>query len=716
MPPATGAALRGITFGRAVCGEFGEALRREWLVTNGLGGFGAGTLAGCQTRRYHGLLIAAEQPPVGRTALLVDFDVVVRLDGRDYELACHEYVDGTVHPHGYRLIESFTLEGTVPTWTYAVGAARLVKRVFMGRGVNTTFVTFTLERALGPVSLAVRPLCTARDYHWQRRGAEGFDSEPTDGGCRVTASGTAAALVLTADRGRFAASPGLHWNLRHREEAARGLDSQEDLYTPGSFAATLEAGGTLSFTATTEAYVAPAAVALGELRSHEAALLGSVAGPQPPWVEQLVLAADQFIVARGPAAPSAGLAVPNEGSAAPRGRSAAPGGRTVIAGYPWFGDWGRDTMIALPGLTLATGRPAVGAEILRTFAAHISDGLLPNRFPDAGGAPEYNTVDATLWYFVAVHEHLQATGDLGLVRELYPVLANSVDWHRRGTRHGIAVDPDDGLLRAGEPGVQLTWMDAKVGDWVVTPRTGKAVEINALWCNALAILAAFARELSNKGAARAFEAAARAAQASFAARFWFEGGGYLYDVIDGPGSGAPDSSLRPNQLLALGLPYPVLDPARAAAVLAACERELLTSYGLRTLNPLNPAYVPHYSGDPRQRDGAYHQGTVWPWLLGAFVRAQLAVHGDVARARSYLAPIAHHLADACIGQVSEIFDADPPHTPRGCIAQAWSVAEVLRSWIELGAATARRAGPAVASTAESRTPRTLRAPRARTTP
>ena len=687
-----------MTFGRAVCGELGDALRREWLVTNGLGGYGAGTLAGCQTRRYHGLLIAAEQPPVGRTAMLVDLDVVAHVDGRDHELACHEYADGTVHPHGYRLIESFTLDGTVPTWTYALGAARLVKRVFMGRGVNTAYVTFTLVRSLGPVSLTTRPLCTGRDYHWQRRGADGYAGEPVDGGCRVSASGTAAALTLTADMGRFTANPGMHWNLRHREEAARGLDSQEDLYTPGSFEATLEPGATVSFTATSEAHADAAAVALSDLRRHEAALLGSFTAPQPAWVGQLVLAADQFIVGRRVAAAGEG--------------SAAPAGRTVIAGYPWFADWGRDTMIALPGLTLATGRPAVAAEILRTFAEHVSEGLLPNRFPDAGGAPEYNTVDATLWYFVAVHEYLKATNDLALVRELYPVLEDIVAWHRRGTRHGIAVDERDGLLKAGEPGVQLTWMDAKVGDWVVTPRTGKPVEINALWCNALAILGSFARQLSGKGAAKAFEAAATAAQASFAARFWYEDGGYLYDLIDGPDGEAPETALRPNQLLALALPYPVLEEARAASVLAACERELLTSYGLRTLNPGNPAYAPYYAGDQRQRDGAYHQGTVWPWLLGAFVRAHWAVHGDAASARSYLAPLEHHLADACIGQISEIFDADPPHTPRGCFAQAWSVAEVLRSWIELGGASSPRALATSAAPA-SRAARRLRAPRTR---
>jgi len=695
-----------LKFGRELCGELGPALRREWLVTNGLGGYGAGTVAGCQTRRYHGLLVAAVLPPVGRTVLLVDLDVVAEVDGHRYELACHEYVDGTVNPAGYRLIESFCLDGTVPTWTYALGAARLKKRVFMARDRNTTYVTYTLERSLASLALSVRPLCTGRDYHWHRRGGSGYRTELIDAGCRVAASGVGSELALTADHGAFAAAPDIHWNLRHRAEAARGLDSEEDLYAPGVFAVTLEPGMTVSFTATIEPQAAAAPAALAELRRHEVRLLEAVDAAAPAWIRQLVLAADQFLVGRRGADASGDL----------------PGGTTVIAGYPWFSDWGRDTMIALPGLTLATGRPALAAGILRTFARHVSQGLLPNRFPDAGEAPEYNTVDATLWYFVALHEYLAATGDLVLARELFPVLVEIVDWHRRGTRHGIGADPADGLLRAGEPGVQLTWMDAKVGDWVVTPRIGKPVEINALWCNALAILRDLAERLGERRAAGELTALAARACEAFAAKFWFASGGYLYDVIDGPDGAPPDASLRPNQLLALALPHPVLDRARAACVLAACERELLTSYGLRTLDPGHPAYVPQYGGDQRQRDGAYHQGTVWPWLLGAFVRAHYAVHGDLARARSYLAPLEHHLADACIGQVSEIFDADPPHAPRGCFAQAWSVAEVLRAWVELGGAAAQGAARATSATAAvraagarsvaapSRASRTLRAP------
>jgi predicted glycogen debranching enzyme len=661
--------LTSAPLGREICCEFEQALQREWLITNGLGGFGAGTVAGCQTRRYHGLLIAARTPPTGRALFLVDVDVTARVGGRDYELACHEYGGGVVRPDGYRLIESFRLEGTVPAWTYALGPARLTRRLFMAHGQNTVYVHFTLERGDEPVRLLLRPLCTARDYHWHRRGGEGFAIEPIEDGCRVVASGSEHRLSITADCGAFRPAPDYHWNLLHRQEAERGLDAIEDLFAPGVFELELEPGGVASLTATIGTQAAGAAAALTALRMREAALLESLSGEHPDWIHRLVLAADQFIVARS-------------GSVAGDGSRPAAG-TTVIAGYPWFADWGRDTMIALPGLALATGRAGVAAQILRTFARHVDRGMVPNRFPDDGDTPEYNTADATLWYFVALQTYVQATHDLELARELLPTLLDIESWHRRGTRHGIVVDPDDGLLRAGEPGQQLTWMDAKVGGWVVTPRIGKPVEINALWCNALQIIAALAERLGDWRLAMDFRNAGRNATASFQHRFWYAEGGYLYDVIDGPEHQPPDASLRPNQLLALALPHAVLDSARARRVLEVCERELLTSYGLRTLEPGDRAYVGRYGGDQWQRDGAYHQGTVWPWLLGLFARAHLALHGDRQRAATYLAPLEQHLADACIGQISEIFDGDAPHRPRGCFAQAWSVAEILRAWVEI---------------------------------
>jgi predicted glycogen debranching enzyme len=654
-----------ITLGRDLCGDLEQSLRREWLVTNGLGGFGAGTVGGCQTRRYHGLLIAAQQPPVQRRMLLVDLDVQVKIGGHRYDLGLHEYADGTIAPTGHRLIESFTLDGTVPTWRYALGGARLTRRVYMARGRNTTYVTFSIDRAPSPVILTIRPLCSGRDYHWHRRGPEGYQLLAAEKGCRIVTQAGAPALALSTDVGEFFEAPDVHWNLRHRVEAQRGLDSVEDLFTPGTWTATLVAGQSIAVTATIEATSPRADLALAELRAHEAGLLATAPADLPDWARRLVLAADQFIVRRSD-------------------ENDRDGGSTVIAGYPWFSDWGRDTMIALPGLTLTTGRAPVAAQILRTFARHVHQGLLPNRFPDAGEAPEYNTVDATLWYFVALHEYLRVTRDVALARELYPVLAKIVDWHRRGTLHGIGVDPKDGLLRAGAPGVQLTWMDAKVGDWVVTPRAGKPVEINALWCNALRILAGIAKDIGDVPAARELETAAQAATESFASRFWYADGGYLYDVID-TDTGLADVSIRPNQILALALPYEVVERGRAASILAICENELLTSNGVRTLAPGTAGYTSKYRGGPADRDAAYHQGTVWPWLLGAFARAHFRVFGDPVAASAFLEPIALHLRDACIGQISEIFDADPPHDPQGCFAQAWSVAEVLRAWCEIGA-------------------------------
>jgi predicted glycogen debranching enzyme len=655
-----------LKFGGEICGDVEQSLRREWLVTNGLGGFGCGTLAGCQTRRYHGLLVAAAHPPVVRTMLLVDLDVVARVDGRVYELSCHEYEGGVIHPLGNFLIESFVLEGAVPTWTYALGSARLIKRVFMASAANTTYVTFTLARALAPIALTVRPLCTGRDYHSHRRGGDGYQMTRIANGCTVMTYGVAANLAITADSGEFVAAPYMQWNLRHRLEAARGLDSTEDLYSPGTFELTISQEEIVSFTATIESQTRSSQSVLAELRARESQLVEGMSGTAPDWVRQLALGADQFIVAR------AGVA----------------DGKSVIAGYPWFGDWGRDTMIALPGLMLSTGRFADAVAVLRTFARYVSDGLLPNRFPDSGVAPEYNTVDATLWYFVAIYEYLQATDDISFAQEIFPVLNDIIAWHRRGTRHSIAVDPDDGLLHAGEPGVQLTWMDAKVDQSVVTPRIGKPVEINALWCNALWIAGQIAIQVGETTVARQLSLASRTTADTFARRFWFDDGQHLYDLIDSPTQPSKDTSLRPNQLIALALPYPVIEESRARLILRACERDLLTPYGLRTLDPEDPHYLGHYGGDQRQRDSAYHQGTVWTWLLGGFARAHFTLYGDARRAASYLAPLEQHLRDGCIGQISEIFDADPPHAPQGCFAQAWSVAEVLRAWFEI-----QRPGP-----------------------
>jgi predicted glycogen debranching enzyme len=492
------------------------------------------------------------------------------------------------------------------------------------------------------------------------------------GGCRVTAFAGARPFRLLIDRGEFRSEPDWYWNFRHRIEAARGLDAIEDLWRPGTFHASLESGESVTLIATAEPEFESPAVALERENSRRRALQRAVPAGAPCWARRLTRAADQFIVRRSR---SDGM----------------PAGTTVIAGYPWFSDWGRDTMIALPGLALATGRIKDAASILRTFAEHVSEGMLPNRFPDGGEPPEYNTVDATLWYFHAIAAYLEASGDRALLRDLYPVLRGIVDWHRRGTRYGIRVDPQDGLLFAGETGVQLTWMDAKVGDWVVTPRIGKPVEVNALWHYALTQLAEWARALKDSRAAADYRAAAVRAAASFTQRYWYPAGGYLYDVIDGAGNSV-DSSLRPNQIFAVSLGTNLLDAVRARAVVDVCAREFLTPVGLRSLATSDPRYAGHYLGDPRQRDAIYHQGTVWTWLLGPYALAHHRVYGDTEHALALLEGLAPHLDDACIGSVSEIMDGDAPHSPRGCFAQAWSVAETLRAYHRL---TAQRTGTAV---------------------
>jgi predicted glycogen debranching enzyme len=646
---------------RSCFAERAGALAREWLVTNGLGGFAAGTVAQAHTRRYHGLLVAALRPPLERVVMVSKVDAVASYRGSRFELSANEYGDGTLAPRGFELLGDFHLDGLTPVWSYALTDALLVQRVWMDQGRNTTRLSYTLQQASAPLRLQLTPLCTYRDYHAHGRASAGPAVGATSQGCEITWFEGARSYRLAVDRGGFHADQDWHWNFHHSLESERGLDANEDLLRPGVFGVELQPGDTVTLTMTAER---EACEASEPSRAHEQLRQGRLAaqlqGGAPQWVRQLTLAADQFIVARSD---DAGVLA----------------GKTVIAGYPWFGDWGRDTMIALPGLALATGRFAEAAAILRTFAAHVSQGMLPNRFPDGNQPPEYNTADATLWYFHAIAQYLQYHDDPQLLAELYPVLRDIVDWHLRGTRYGLRVDARDGLLHAGEPGVQLTWMDAKVGDWVVTPRIGKPVEINALWHYALTRMAGWAtRQRDASGAAHYAAAAARVA-GSFADAFWSDGHGHLYDVIDTP-EGSADASLRPNQLFAVSLGTGLLSPTRQRAVVETCANALFTPVGLRSLSPGHHSYVSRYRGGPVERDGAYHQGTVWSWLLGPYALAHYRVYGDADAAQALLAGIAPHLADGCMGSISEIFDADAPHAPRGCFAQAWSVAEVLRAW------------------------------------
>jgi predicted glycogen debranching enzyme len=657
--------------GRAECSHFDPAQKREWLVTNGLGGFAAGTISGAHTRRYHGLLVAALNPPGERTLLVSKLDAVAHYGDRAFALFANEFGSGHASPHGYRHLESFQLDGLIPVWRFAVSDALLEQRIWMEHGRNTTVITFSLKRATAPLSLSVTPLCTYRGFHGHTRGGWSLDVHPVTGGFEVRAFEGAQPYRVVADRGQFELHPDWYWNFKHRIERYRGLDDTEDLLATGKFHIELAPGETVTFVCSTEPVEPqPGSESLRRERRRQKKLVKAArVKKEPAWVKQLVLAADQFIVQR------------RAGS--------GENGQTVVAGYPWFGDWGRDTMIALPGLALSTGRPEVAADILRTFGRFVSQGMLPNRFADEGETPEYNTVDATLWYFYAIYEYLEQTGDIGLIRDLYPALVDIIDWHQRGTRYGIRVDPADGLLFAGEPGVQLTWMDAKVGDWVVTPRIGKPVEVNALWHNALRVMAELSLQLGHADVVPQYAGQAQRVAESFNRRFWNAEGGYLYDVIDGP-EGEPDadgnmvdSSLRPNQIIAVSLPFDLLDAVTARAVVDVCGRHLLTSHGLRSLAMFHLAYNGHYGGDQWQRDGAYHEGTVWGWLLGHFATAHYRVYGDAEAAKSFLQPLAQHLCDGCVGSISEIFDGNSPHTPRGCFAQAWSVSETLRAWLAL---------------------------------
>jgi predicted glycogen debranching enzyme len=657
-----------IQFGREICGDLDSAESREWLVTNGIGGYASGTVAGSQTRRYHGLLIAALQPPVGRTHLVSAIDEIVHYAGTDYSLATHRWASGAVDPQGFLLVEDFHLEGTKPVWSYALADALIEKRIWMRQAENTTYIQYTLVRGSSAVDLDLKALVNYRDFHsLTHAGDWRMAINLAEHGIQVQAYDGAVPFYLKSSSA--ACEPRHEWHVGcyFAEETARGLDDREDRLFGALFRAKLQVGENVTIVATTEADASlQGEITATEHASHEMKLFTAwqekhqgLAAEAPSWLWQLILAADQFIVKRS---------LPEE-----------PDGRSIIAGYHWFGDWGRDTMMAMPGLTLATGRAEVAKQILLAFSRYVDGGMLPNNFPDAGGQPEYNTVDAALWYFESIRQYFESAQDSGTLQRLFPVLAGMIDAHVEGTRYNIHVDPVDGLLFAGVPGVQLTWMDAKIGDWVVTPRTGKPVEVNALWINALETMAQFARLLEKPG--EGYEILAAKATKGFQ-KFWNAERGCCYDVIDVPGIGN-DGSLRPNQILTVSLLGSLLTPEQQSSVVDVCARHLLTSHGLRSLAPGEPGYTGHYGGGPRDRDAAYHQGTVWGWLLGPFALAHFRVHKNREAALRFLEPLGRQIYASGLGTLSEIFDGDAPFTPRGCIAQAWTVAEVLRAWQKL---------------------------------
>ncbi len=643
------------------CQNLDQALRREWLETNGLGGFASSTITGLNTRRYHGLLTAATKPPVGRILMLSKLEETLAIDGKRFDLGVNRY-PGTIYPQGHAYLVEFRMD-PFPVFTYRVEGVELEKRVFMPHGENTVVVEYEIRRSgaepLPECTLEVRPLIAFRDYHGTTRQNGWLDTnvmmEP--GLASVHPYSDLPSLHFAHNAETVERTGDWYHNFEYIIEQERGLDFQEDLFNPFVARFDLSAKNTATVIASTERHHASEAAALRKNEIERRENLRASAPCDEPLVEALTVAADQYIVKRGDL-------------------------KTVIAGYHWFSDWGRDTMIALPGLTLVTGRPEVAKSILLAFADSVDQGMLPNRFPDAGETPEYNTVDATLWYFEAVRAFLAYSGDSEFVRDnLYPKLKEIIEWHMRGTRYGICAD-NDGLLNCGVPGVQLTWMDSKIGDWVVTPRHGKPVEIQALWYNALRVMESLAAEF-DPAMKPLYATAADQAKQSFNAKFWNDAQSCLYDVVSGEGS---DASIRPNQIFAVSLPNTMLDEDRARRVVEMVERELLVPCGLRSLSPKDQAYRPHYQGGVWERDSSYHQGTVWPWLIGPFITAYVKVNNRSAAAReqaaAWLAGFEEQINTVGLGQIPEIADADAPHAARGCMAQAWSVAELLRAAVE----------------------------------
>jgi len=657
----------------AVCRNLELARRREWLDANGIGGFASSTIAGMNTRRYHGLLVAATHPPVGRMVLLSKVEETLTIEGRRYDLSCNSY-PGVTHPQGHLLLKEFR-QDPFPTFVYAVDGCELEKSVFMVNGSNTTVIRYEFRGAAHRgCTLEVRPLIAFRDYHstTHENGALDPSLHVEPGRVICLPYRGCPDLCLAYGEGELRREGVWYRNFEYAVEQERGLDWREDLFQPLVLTFDLARNPRPSLVASTERRNAEEA---GSMHAAELARRSAVVAAVPdgePLAQLLVRAADQFVVRRGE-------------------------DRTVIAGYHWFSDWGRDTMIALPGLTLVTGRYEAARGMLMAFAGSVDRGMLPNRFPDAGDTPEYNTVDATLWYFEAVRALAAYTGDYEFIRtKLYPVLADIVSWHERGTRYGIRMD-NDGLLSAGEPGVQLTWMDAKIGDWVVTPRHGKPVEIQALWYNALRIMADLAERFGDAAGAARYAKMADRARNSFRDLFWNDISGCLYDVVNGE---QLDGRIRPNQILAVSLFHPLVTGDRARSIVAVVEQQLLTPFGLRSLAPSDPEYRGRFEGGPASRDSAYHQGTVWPWLMGPFLTAYLKVNRRSAKARrqalQWLAGLQRYAEQEGLGQIPEVFDGDAPHRPGGCLAQAWSVAEILRALVEdIGVA----ASPAATQTA-----------------
>ena len=651
-----------LTKDKKTLGDFLESSELEWLETNGLGGWAGSSVSGCHTRRYHGLLMAAIVPPANRMLLLSKLDETIVIEGNRFELGVNDYGD-TRNPAGFQYLCFFQKE-FFPEWIYEVPGVRIRKTVTMVFGENTTLIRYEVLLSSTPFTLEMLPLIAARGYHqlqnastnifWDVEFENGlFHNQPFEG---------APDIFISVPGSVFHPRNQWYFHFNYAKEKYRGMDYQEDLFNHGLFEIEMKEGDVLNIMISTENPSGKNPNTLfEEEKNRKMSLLKTVPGEM---TRQLTLAADQFIVQR--------TIIENDD------RRLTLKLKTIIAGYHWFTDWGRDTMISLPGLCLQTGRFGDAKKIISVFAKSVSQGMLPNRFLDQDEPPEYNTADGTLWYFNAVYAYLLATGDRNFILgEILPVLKNIIEWHFKGTRYGIHVT-NDGLLYAGEPGQQLTWMDARVNGWVVTPRMGKPVEIEALWYNALKIFETLLLQNGEMEEADLVLKKAELAKKTFSDIFWFAEGNYCYDVIDE--AQKPDPSLRPNQIFAISLPFALLEGEKAAAVLKKVGAKLYTPFGLRSLSPDDPHYVGSYGGDVFKRDSSYHQGTVWSWLLGPFVEAGFKIFGESFKmeALAIIDRFSIHLNDACIGNVSEIFDGDAPHAARGCVAQAWGVAEILR--------------------------------------
>jgi predicted glycogen debranching enzyme len=628
-------------------GELQPHIQEEWLVTNGLGGYAAGTVVGCNTRRYHGLLCAATLPPVGRVMLLNRFEEIIRVVGqadRVLEFSVNQF-GGVFHPRGDKYLRRFDLEPESVRWEYEIEGIRLIKQLQMSWQNNVVGIRYSVDAGDRQVELSLLPFVRLMDFHALRHGMTNFEQSQGPRSCCVK-DGTNQ-ITIAADAGEFTAKPDWWFGQTYAIETERGLDDKEDLFTPGRFVLTTAESATITLWASS--HPDPQFNWDEQLKRRRAAAV-----PAPlntPVIQLLTHAVGDFISARK----------------APDGSA----GSTIIAGYPWFADWGRDTMISLPGLLLATGRFDLARQVLGVFAQYISEGMIPNRFDDYTNEPIYNTVDASLWFVHAAFEYARLSSDSKTLEEiLLPACRAIVQGYTQGTRYHIKVDPADGLVCQGDADTQLTWMDAKCEGIAFTPRQGKAVEINALWHHALRLLGEHAR--------------ADQVRDSFRKQFWLSPFRGLADVVDGP---RRDVSLRPNQIFAVSLPHSPLNTEQQHAVVETVRRELLTPMGLRTLSRSDPKYHGSYRGPQRQRDEAYHNGTVWPWLLGAFLDAYLKVHDrsadSIEQSRRWLLPLLHQMHHGCIAQIGEIYEGDEPHRPVGCFAQAWSVAEVLRLALDL---------------------------------